>query len=182
MFVTPPLPPPTIPAPVIQEDARYYVIEGRSESELVAQMNARGYQDKDGRYWGYTSPQLKWSFDTQPVEGRCNLVDPKVVLTITTTLPAWTPPAGTSAAMTAKWRALDRAIRHHEGEHAQIARDAARELVALMREHQRGVSCGDLDASLQAQGRMIMRRAEAANVELDKRTGHGAREGVTISW
>ena len=105
-----------------------------------------------------------------------------MVLTITTTLPAWTPPAGTSAAMTAKWHAFDRAIRHHEGEHARIARDEARELVALMRRHRRDVTCGGLDASLQARGRVIMRRAEAANAELDRRTRHGATEGVAMGW
>lgn len=182
MFVTPPLPPPTIPDPVILEDVRYYVIEGRSEPELVAQMNAKGYLDEHSRYWGYTSPQLKWSFDTKSVDGRCHLVDPKVMLIITTTLPTWTPPPGTSAAMLAKWRAFDRAIRHHEGEHAQIARDAARELVVLMRKHRSDVSCSGLDASLQAEGRVIMRKADAASVELDKRTGHGATEGVAISW
>jgi len=182
MFATPPLPPPTIPAPVILEDVRYYVIEGRSEPELVAQMNAKGYLTEHGRYWGYTSPQQKWSFDTKPVDGRCYLVDPKVVLIITTTLPTWTPPPGTSAAMMTKWRAFDRAARHHEGEHAKISRDEARELIALMRKHRSDVSCSVLDASLQAEGREIMRKADAANVELDKRTGHGATEGVAISW
>jgi predicted secreted Zn-dependent protease len=182
MFATPPLPPPTIPAPVIREDVRYYVIEGRSEPELVAQMNAKGYLTEHGRYWGYTSPQQKWSFDTKPVDGRCYLVDPKVVLIITITLPTWTPPPGTSAAMITKWRAFDRAGRHHEGEHAQISRDAARELIALMRKHRSDVSCSGLDASLQAEGRAIMRKADAANAELDKRTGHGATEGVAISW
>ena len=82
----------------------------------------------------------------------------------------------------AKWHAFDRAIRHHEGEHAQIARDEARELVALMRKRRSDVSCSGLDASMQAEGRVIMRKAEAANAELDERTRHGATEGVAISW
>ncbi|MHB1058848.1 MAG: DUF922 domain-containing protein [Rhodanobacter sp.] len=182
MFAAPPLPPPTIPDPVIHEDIRYYAIEGRSEPELVAQMNAKGLPDGHGRYWGYTSPQLKWSFDTSPTADGCRLADAKVVLAITTTLPAWTPPPGVPAAMLAKWHAFDRAIRHHEGEHAQIARDEASELVALMRKHRVGASCSGLDALLQAQGRAILRKADAANAELDERTGHGATEGVAISW
>lgn len=182
MFAAPPLPPPVVPAPVIREDVRYYAIEGRNEPELVAQMNAKGYPGEGRRYWAYTSPQLSWSFDVKDVGGRCALVDPKVSLTITTTLPSWTPPSGTSAAMVAKWRELDRAMRHHEGEHAQIARDMAAALVALMRDHGTDVSCDRLDALMQAEGRAIMQRADAAGRQLDARTGHGASEGVALRW
>lgn len=183
MFAMPPaVPPPSIPDPVILEDVRQYAIEGRTEAELVAQMNAKGYLEERGRFWGYTSPELRWSFDVRPVDGRCELVDPKVLLIITTTLPSWSPPAGVSAAMVAKWRVLERALRHHEGEHAQIARTEARQLVALMRRRGDGHSCNDLDASLQREGRAIMRKADAANTELDERTHHGATEGVALRW
>jgi len=182
MFATAPPLPPTIPDLVVLEDVRYYVIEGRSEPELVAQMNAKGYLGEHGRYWGYTSPELKWSFGVKLVDGRCKLVDPKVVLIITTTLPAWTPPSSTSAAMMAKWRAFDRAIHHHEGEHAQIARDEARKLVVLMRKHHSDVSCSGLDAYMQTEGRAITGKADTASAELDERTGHGATEGVALSW
>lgn len=181
MFFTP-TPPPNVPEPVIQEDVRYYLIEGRSEPELVAQLNAKGYLTTEGRYWGFTSPELSWSFDTKASNGRCHLINAKVALIITTTLPAWASPAGTPAALLAKWRAFDRAIRHHEGEHAEIDRGDARKLAALMRAHDGDVSCRALDASLQAQGSAIMQKGKAANTELDARTGHGATEGVAISW
>lgn len=177
-----PIPPPSLPQPVIREDVRYYTIEGRSEPELVAQLNAKGYLTPDGRYWGFTSPALSWRFDTKPADGRCHLVNATVVLIVTTTLPVWAPPAGTPAALRVKWHAFDQAIHHHEGEHAQIDQDEARELAALMRTHAIDVSCRTLAASLQAQGKVIMQKSAAANAELDARTQHGATEGVAISW
>jgi len=182
MFATPPLPPPAIPALVIQEEVRYYAIEGRNEPELVAQMNTKGYASGSDRYWAYTSPQLTWNFDVKVVGGSCVLVDPKVSLTITTTLPSWTPPPGTSATVVAKWHELGRAMRHHEGEHAEIARTMAGALVALMREHHADVSCDHLNAFLQAKGRVIMQRADAAGIRLDAQTRHGASEGVALRW
>jgi predicted secreted Zn-dependent protease len=182
MFALPPTLPAAIPDAVISEKIRYYTIEGRNESELVAQMNAKGYLSEQGRFWGYTLPHLDWRFDSKAVDGRCHLTHAKVAVVITTTLPAWTPPAGTSAALLAKWRAFDRAIRHHEGEHAQIDRDGAAALVASMRKHSGDVSCAALDAALQAEGKAIIRKGEDANRELDERTQHGAKEGVAISW
>lgn len=182
MFDAPPLPPPGIPAPVIQENVRYYAIDGRNEPELVAQMNAKGYASGHSRYWAYTSPQLAWNFDVKDLGGRCVLVDPKVSLTITTTLPSWTPPSGTSPTVVAKWHELERAMRHHEGEHAEIARTAAERLVALMREHRTDVSCDHLNALMQAKGRAIMQSADAAGIRLDAQTRHGASEGVALRW
>jgi predicted secreted Zn-dependent protease len=84
--------------------------------------------------------------------------------------------------MMAKWRAFDRAIHHHEGEHARIARDEARKLVVLMRKHHSDVSCSGLDAYMQTEGRAITGKADTASAELDERTGHGATEGVALSW
>jgi predicted secreted Zn-dependent protease len=82
----------------------------------------------------------------------------------------------------AKWHELDRAMRHHEGEHAKIARDMAEALVALMRAHRTDVSCDRLDAFMQAKGRVIMQAADAASNRLDAQTRHGASEGVALSW
>jgi predicted secreted Zn-dependent protease len=76
MVAAPPLPPPEIPAAVIQQDVRYYAIEGRNEPELVAQMNAKGYPDGRNRYWAYTSPKLNWNFDVKDVGGSCVLSTP----------------------------------------------------------------------------------------------------------
>jgi len=182
VFAIPPTPPPAVLAPVIREDVRYYVIEGRSEPELVAQMNAKGYLAEQGRYWGHTSSRLGWSFDTKAVAGRCHLVDPNVSLTITTVLPQWTPPSGTTETVVGKWHALIKALRHHEGEHAQIARAQAQALMALMLRHHSDKSCAALDASVQAEGRAIMHKSDAADVELDRRTQHGATEGVSMQW
>ncbi|MFA6231877.1 MAG: DUF922 domain-containing protein [Rhodanobacter sp.] len=183
MFAIPPPQTPAALAPVVREDVRYYVIEGRSEPELVAQMNAMGYLTEQGRYWGHTSSRLGWSFDTKAVAGRCNLVGPNVSLTITTVLPQWTPPPGTPETVVGKWHALTKALHHHEGEHAQIARAQAQALMALMlRHHSDHKSCAALDASVQAEGRAIMHKSEAADVELDRRTVHGATEGVSIQW
>jgi predicted secreted Zn-dependent protease len=81
-----------------------------------------------------------------------------------------------------KWRNLAEAMTKHEGEHAQNARDAANETVALIRVRSSDASCEKLSAYLQAKGAEITRRKNDANAELDARTQHGALERVTLSW
>jgi predicted secreted Zn-dependent protease len=113
---------------------------------------------------------------------KCALVSPKVVILITTTLPQWSPPPNTSDVVIAKWRKLDQAMRHHEGEHAQISVQEGEALVALMRGHPSDISCEHLNSYLQVAGRKILDQASEQNTELDRRTSHGTNEGVAISW
>jgi predicted secreted Zn-dependent protease len=172
-----------VPNPVVRQDTRYYVIEGRKESDLVREMNAKGYLNESSRSWGYTSPEVFWSYDVKRYGGqKCALVSPKVVVLITTTLPQWSPPPDTSAAVMAKWGKLDQALRHHEGEHAQISVREGEALVALMRGHSSDISCEHLNRYLQDAGRKILDQASGQNAELDRRTAHGTNEGVAISW
>jgi predicted secreted Zn-dependent protease len=112
-----------VPGPIVRQDTRYYLIEGRNEPDLVREMNTKGYLNQSmTRYWGYTSPEVNWSYDVKRYGGqKCALVSPKVVVLITTTLPQWFPPPDASATVIAKWRKLDQAMHHHESEHAQIA-------------------------------------------------------------
>ena len=176
-------PPVSIPESVIVEASRYYEIKGRHEADLVKQMNSKGYRLGKSTYWGYTSPTVRWTFGVKKHEGQqCVLVNPKVVVLITTTLPKWESSAGTSDVVTEKWNKLYAALKHHEGEHGQIAKDEGDALVALMRSHPSDDSCKHLKSYLHDESQKIFQKDWARNAELDQRTHHGVDEGVAISW
>jgi predicted secreted Zn-dependent protease len=179
----PATPPVSIPAPVVVEAIRYYEIEGRHEADLVNEMNAKGYRAGEATYWGYTSTQVSWTFDVRKPQGQpCTVLNPKVSIRITTTLPHWDPPASTSEVVIRKWQKLYAALQHHEGEHAQIARDEGDAYVALMRGHSSDDSCGRLKAWLDDGGNRIRQANSGKDAEMDRRTRHGVDEGVSMSW
>jgi len=181
MFLVP-IPPVIVPDPVVTERTTYYTIEGAREPDWVREMNDKGPIDSTGNYWGYSHDSMSWSYSTDQVGDRCVLKDPKITLGVNIILPEWKPPAGASPKVIEKWRNLAEAMTRHEGEHANNARDAANETVALMRAHPSDASCKKLSAYLREKGAEIARRKNDANVELDARTRHGALEGVTLSW
>lgn len=173
----------SIPAPVVVEATRYYEIKGRREADLVDEMNAKGYHASEATYWGNTSTQVSWTFEVEKHQGQpCMVVNPKVSIRITTTLPHWDPPAATSEVVIRKWQKLYAALQHHEGEHALIARDEGNAYVALMRGHSSDDSCERLKAWLDDQGNRIRQENSGKDAELDRRTRHGVDEGVSLSW
>ena len=90
--------------------------------------------------------------------------------------------AGTSNTVVLKWNKLFTALKHHEGEHGQIAKEEGDALVALMQAHPSDASCKQLNAYLHAEAQKVFHRDSERNTELDRRTHHGTDEGVAISW
>jgi predicted secreted Zn-dependent protease len=181
MFFAPP-PAVVVPDTMVVERNNHYDIKATTEPEIVHEMQAKGPAGFDSTYWAYTNAGVSFSYDTHQVGAYCVLVKPNVHVSINITLPAWTLPPGTRPAVVAKWNALYKAIVHHEGEHAQIARDSGDAITALLRSHPRDSSCKKLDAYLQEKAAPITAAREKANSDLDARTQHGAKEGVAISW
>jgi predicted secreted Zn-dependent protease len=175
-------PPVTIPEPVIRERTAYYEVVGSREPDLVRELNEKGPTKAADTYWAFTDAGTSWSYDTRMHGAVCVIVKPSVVVAINTTLPHWTPPPGVDGRVVGKWNAMEKALRHHEDEHAQFARDTGKAVTALMREHPTDATCERLDAYLQARGRTLTDNASKQNLELDARTGHGSKEGVAISW
>jgi predicted secreted Zn-dependent protease len=176
-------PPVSIPRPVVVETVRYYEIKGQHEAELVSEMNSKGYRVGKSTYWGYTSPTVSWKFGAKQQTGQpCVLDNPRVSIHIVTTLPHWNVPAGTSNTVVLKWNKLFTALKHHEGEHGQIAKEQGDALVALMQAHPSDASCKQLNAYLHTEAQKIFQRDSERNTELDRRTHHGVDEGVAISW
>lgn len=174
-------PPPVIPDAVVTEQVIYYEIRGRNARELARDMAARGPVGPGGRhYWAYTSPTVTWTFDTRQHGSSCVVIGPSVRVTITIHMPRWTPPRGVEPSLTASWGHLVAALLAHERQHAQFARDAGRNLVRLMRDHGQAAHCDELDQQLQQLGRRILADQGEKDRELDARTRHGARDGVSF--
>ena len=181
MFFAPP-PAVVVPDTVIVERTSHYDIKATDEPGIVTEMNEKGPSGGDGTYWAYTNGGVSSSWDTKQLGATCVLVNPQVRVSINIVYPSWVPPAGVKPQVVAKWDAMLKAMIHHEGEHAQLARDQGNALTAMLREHSSDSSCERLESYLKKKDADILKRRDAADVDLDKRTGHGSKEGVGISW
>jgi len=178
MFFAPP-PAVVVPDTVIEERTSHYDIKATDEPGLVKEMNEKGPK---GSYWAYTNAGISSWWDTKQVGSTCVLVRSGVRVNINILYPAWVPPKGVKPQVIAKWEAMYTALVRHEGEHAQFARDQGNALTALLREHSSDSSCERLDSYLRKKSDDLQSKREAADRDLDTRTGHGSKEGVAISW
>jgi predicted secreted Zn-dependent protease len=178
MFFAPP-PAVVVPDTVIVESASHYDIKATDEPGIVKELNEKGPK---GSYWAYTNGGVSSWWDTRQIGSTCVLVNPGVRVNINILYPAWTPPKGVKPEVIAKWNAMYAALVHHEGEHAQLARNQGNAFTAILREHSSDSSCKRLETYLKKQSDDLQRKREAADLQLDERTGHGSKEGVAISW
>jgi len=100
-------------------------------------------------YWAYAEWYVQWS-------GSCD-----VVLTTTVTFPELASPNRLSAAEKASWDRMVTALRKHEMGHVDHGRAAAKEIAA---------DCRNGDA--------IIRKYNAMDLQYDRVTDHGRRDGV----
>src|SRR5881296_3030173 len=126
-------PPATAPAPAaaparpsIENHEEFYDIYGSSVSQLREQITRLGPAGGDD---ALTVWDLESRYTASPTTGGCVLRNVQVMLTVTTTLPRWTPPTeGASGRLVESWRAYLQRLRLHEAGHRQIAERNARDL------------------------------------------------------
>ena len=180
MFFAPPPAPPAVVVPDTQivERTSHYDVKATDEPGIVKEMNEKG----PSSYWAYTNGGVTSWWETKQVGKVCVLVNPGVRVNINIVYPSWVPPAGVKPQVITKWDAMLKAMVRHEGEHAQFARDQGNALTAILREHSHDSSCSRLQSYLKKKSDELQRKRDAADLDLDNRTGHGSKEGVAISW
>lgn len=129
----------------------------KEQSYSVDALTADGILDQMRKrgprgHWAYTDWYVKWT-------GSC-----KTSVSITYTMPRHRNEAKLDPALRKRWKAMLAALRKHEEKHGQHGIKAAREIESA--------KCANGDA-------LIRKWADQDRV-LDKRTGHGRREGVVF--
>ncbi len=156
----------SIPHATIQ----YYDIFGSTESELRAQLDAKGPVDPSGykgdalTRWSYNWSWLGFGTDA------CDLSTAAVSYQITVTLPRWNPPANAPPALVAKWINYVHALVTHETGHVEFA--AAQQPVILAAIQ--NAKCATANAAAQA----VLQRIRQHDIEYDAATNHGATQGA----
>lgn len=153
----------------------WYDIEGDTEAELRAQLDARGPEGREA----YTAWHVTWRLQFSKTDEGCS---PGVVTTdvhINVTLPRWKGPDDESA-LVKRWRQYLDALKVHEHGHRETgfraASDIAEELPALPPQP----TCEAVEVAADAAARAVVERYRALDAEYDEETRHGATQGAVF--
>ncbi len=172
-----PPPPPGPEVPTVTMVSRYS-IHGATAAELRADLDAKGPTDRSGRHDAMTSWYVRWSYPTSRGRDGCSTGPVRVDVTITYTMPEWTPPPGADPALVGRWRRYEASLERHEEGHASHGIAAGREVLEELQRVAPRASCDRLDADVNAAGHRILDIYRARDVAYDDRTRHGATQGA----
>lgn len=166
-------------APSIQSHERYYEVHGTSATALRDDMRRNGPATHGVTEDALTVWDLTWTYRDHSVDDGCVLQDVRVTLTVTVTLPHWTPPPDAPEQLIAAWTRFFERIRVHEAGHQTIAERSAGELAsALSGLH--SATCQALWTTAERLATRVVERGRAQNRAYDVETQHGQTQGVEL--
>ncbi len=154
-----------------------YPVGGATDDEILTSLIAQGPRPDGEVYFGLTAAEISLRYRTVPTAAGCVLADVEVDLTLTVTLPEWTPLAQTPPELSRNWGRFSRALVRHEGRHGEIAERGAEQIVRTL-DGLRRVTCDMVQAEAQQRLQRLEAEIEASQHRYDAETGHGRTEGA----
>lgn len=153
----------TMPTPVIL----YYPVTGANETDLVNQIHEKGV----GGYAGYTKWYVRWGWPGFGQED-CDLSKAWIDVKVTTKLPQWDPPDGTSPELVNKWAKFNQALYQHEMGHVENLNKA----LAMIQKVFESSDCLTADSAANA----VLDKLRGWDVQYDDQTDHGRTQGAVF--
>ena len=161
-------------------DSVYYAVSGSTPEELQSEMERLGPKDAAAQRYATTEYDIRWTYRLRPKGQRCTLAQVEVGARFIVRLPYWNPPQSTSMETMEKWSRFIAGIRLHEAGHRDLALRAAGKILRKLQSMPGTMSCGELDAAANYQGRTVLLEFHKLQAEYDDTTGHGVTQGVRL--
>lgn len=180
---TPTAPPLNVPIAFASEfRVITYTVTGKTVSEISKSLEAHTMPDPNepgSRYYALTRWQLAGEWVVRPSVRGCQVVDGKVSVTITMTLPALVTP---NVPMDVRQRFdtfMEKTVLH-ESDHVEITLRGAREYQRALSHHAPASDCDILKSQLNTLFRQNFEAINRANREYDAKTQHGRTQGAVF--
>ena len=163
-----------------QTNVTYYDVQGRTYSEVLADMRRLGPR-RDGRtFFGEARSPMSWKWRLDRVgPSHCVIRDVTVSVDAQITLPRWRPPADADPALVAEWRRFLTALEKHEAGHKDISARAGRDIARKLSGY--SDMCSMINARANELARSITDKAVVEQREFDEATRHGLNEGALFT-
>ncbi|MFT3713929.1 MAG: DUF922 domain-containing protein [Archangium sp.] len=159
---------------------KWYDIEGDSEADLRAEMDAKG-PDTDGeRHDAYTRWHVTWRFPFVRGEDGCATGPVTTDVRVVVTLPRWLGYADEQEPLMRRWRRYLEALKTHEGGHRDTGFRAASEISEKLAELPPQPNCDEAEEVANAAAMKILESYRKTDVDYDAETRHGATQGAVF--
>lgn len=159
----------------------WYDVEGDTEAELRAALDARGPEDTAGaRHDAYTAWHVTWRFPTAQDEAGCSTGPVTTAVHINVTLPRWRGPADDRDPLVRRWRRYLDALEEHESGHRETGFRAAIDITQTLPELPPRPNCEEAEEAANTAAREVLERYRARDTEYDSETRHGATQGAVF--
>lgn len=160
---------------------RWYDVEGETETQLRANLDAIGPEDANGeRHDAYTSWYVTWRFPFSRGDDGCTTGPVTTDVRVVMTLPRWRGPSDEGDALVRKWRRYLDALMEHESGHRDTGFRAATEIVDALPSLPPQPTCEDAEARANEAARAVLTRFRADDVSYDEATRHGESQGAVF--
>lgn len=133
----------------------------------------------DGKiFMGYTSSKIKWSLQTRADKTGCRLSEVTVMMDTTITLPLL---RSSNSKKQKEFAIFLEALHQHENGHLKLNQAVAKQLESTLLTLPPQSQCQALLDEANAIGDELMATLAEVNREFDRRTEHGANQGVVLS-
>ena len=159
----------------------WYDVEGDTEAELRAQLDARGPEDTEGqRHDAYTAWHVTWKFPFSQSEEGCSTGPVTTAVHINVTLPRWRGPVDERDPLTRRWRRYLDALKEHESGHRETGFRAATDITETLPALPPKPTCEQAEEAANAAAREVLKRYRAGDIAYDSETRHGATQGAVF--
>ncbi|NJK35047.1 MAG: DUF922 domain-containing Zn-dependent protease [Oscillatoriales cyanobacterium SM2_2_1] len=136
--------------------------------------------DRGNRFDGFTRWNINWRYSYSPVDGVCrvNPRDVSVTAKVTFTMPKWQDAKRSSPAVGDRWNRFIRALQRHEDGHRDHGIRASQDIFRALQRVVIPSDCGGMQETANATARAIIARYNQADLDYDRRTGHGRTQGA----
>lgn len=159
---------------------RYYTVEPSWYQSLAgAVLKASPVRENGKTFMGNTLWTVKWDMEWRSrANGQCAMEKVRTHLHSVITLPQAVLKDAEDAQ---RFDAFLAALRAHEQEHVDIARDAARAIDERLQRMPAMASCDQLEDAANALGQTLLEEARQRGVDFDRKTGHGKTQGAVLN-
>ncbi|MCX7839296.1 MAG: DUF922 domain-containing protein [Anaerolineae bacterium] len=159
-----------------------YDVSGKTINEISKSLEANAMPDPaepGSRYYALTRWQLASDWAMRPSLRGCEVVDGKVMVAITMTLPALVTPNVPTDVRQRFDTFMEKTVLH-ESDHVEITLRGAREYQRALSHHPPASNCDILKSQLNTLFRQNFDAIQRANREYDAKTQHGRTQGAVF--
>jgi len=165
----------------IQVTTRHYQVQGNDSASIRNNINRLGPTGKSGkRFHAYTQWNIRWNYRWVESNRQCKINRVEVAVDIDILLPELVADDQQAASLQQGWDRYYQALQKHEHQHRDFGIAAAREMEQKLQTLDGWMDCDELEKTADQLANEVIDHYAEKEREFDRRTDHGAKDGVVL--